>query len=75
MEDVFIELIKGLPTAGVLFYIWFVTNNGHIKEREQWRGEISEVSKTLAKTTEQVSRLQYIIENYVLKDGKTRDRA
>lgn len=62
--------ISGLSTAGLMFYIWYTTNVTHARERAEWRGELKSTSEVLNKVTEQVNKLTYIIENYVIKQSK-----
>lgn len=74
MEEAIINLLGGLPTAAVLFYIWYVTNNTHAREREEWRSELNAHTKTIQAITEQTNKLTYIIENYVINNRATTDR-
>lgn len=74
MEEAIINALSGLPTAAVLFYIWYVTNSTHAKEREEWRGELSLHTKTIQAIVEQTNRLNFIIENYVIDKREVGNR-
>ncbi len=66
MEEIIFNILSGLPTAAAVLYIWVVSERNHTKEREEWRAEIRGLSGILNKVTDQVNKLSFIIENYVL---------
>lgn len=71
MDELIFNVLSGLPTAASVMYIWIVSERNHAKEREMWRAEITGINTALNAVTQQVSQLTYIIENYVLNNGKT----
>jgi len=70
MEEIIFNILSGLPTAAAVLYIWVVSERNHTKEREEWRSELKDMSGILGKVTEQVNKLSFIIENYVLTNRK-----
>lgn len=74
MDELIMQMLSGLPSAAILLYVWITTNREHQRERELWRSEISGINKVLGEVTKQVAQLTFIIENYVLNNGKTGDR-
>lgn len=70
MEEIIFNILSGLPTAAAVLYIWVVSERNHTKEREEWRGELKEMAGILNKVTDQVNKLSFIIENYVINNGK-----
>jgi hypothetical protein len=70
MQEIVMGLLPGLPTAAVLFYILVTNQKNHAKEREEWRREIADITNVLRGVTEQVNKLSFIIENYVIRNGK-----
>ena len=68
MEEAVLKMLSQLPTAGVLFYIWYVTNNSYIKERDQWRKEIVAMNNVIQALTNTINKLTYILENYVTNE-------
>lgn len=71
MDELILQMLSGLPTAAAVLYIWIVSERSHSKEREMWRSEIRGINQVLTSVTTQVSQLTFIIENYVLNNGKT----
>ncbi|MDR0510914.1 MAG: hypothetical protein LBH06_07470 [Rikenellaceae bacterium] len=69
MQEIVMGLLPGLPTAAVLFYILVTNQKNHAKEREEWRRELSGMAGVLRGVTEQVNKLSFIIENYVIRNG------
>lgn len=74
MEEIILNTLSGLPTALVLFYVWFASDKNHAKEREEWRSELRASNEILNKVTEQVNQLTFIIQNYVISSRKNPDR-
>lgn len=74
IPDAFWSILNGLPTAAVLFYVWYSSNTTHARERAEWRNEIKATNEILTKVTEQVNKLTFIIENYVINQPKTTNR-
>ena len=70
MEEIIFNILSGLPTAAAVLYIWVVSERNHTKEREEWRSELRDMASILNKVTDQVNKLSYIIENYVLTNRK-----
>lgn len=70
MEEIIFNILSGLPTAAAVLYIWVVSERNHTKEREEWRSELKEMAGILNKVTDQVNKLSFIIENYVLGNRK-----
>lgn len=70
MEEIIFNLLSGLPTAAAVLYIWIISERNHTKEREEWRSELREMAGILNKVTDQVNKLSFIIENYVLTNRK-----
>lgn len=71
MEEIILRMMDNLPTAAALLYIWVVSNNSHSKEREEWRSDIRASTEVLNAITQQVNKLTFIIENYVITDRKS----
>lgn len=81
MEEIIFKILAGLPTAAAVLYIWIVSEKSHSKEREQWRQTIEqrdqrflEIQKVTNQLIGEVKKLTYIIENYVINNGKATDR-
>lgn len=74
MEDIFAKMLEQLPSAAMMLYVWIASNRSHSRERELWRSEISSINIVLSEVTKQVNQLTFIIENYVINNGKTGDR-
>lgn len=70
MNEVILNILSGLPTAAAMMYVWVVTNNAHMKEREAWRVEINGLASGFNLINTQIQKLNYIIENYVITEGK-----
>lgn len=66
--------ISGLSSAGLMFYIWYTTNVTHARERAEWRQELKTTNEVLNKVVEQVNKLTFIIENYVIIQPKNTNR-
>lgn len=81
MEEILFKMLETVPMVAVVLYIWIVCEKSHSKEREQWRQTIDsrdqrytaqqEVMNQLIK---EIQKLTYIIENYVIRNGKTTNR-
>lgn len=70
MEEIIFNILSGLPTAAAVLYIWVISERNHAKEREGWRSELKDMAGILNKVTDQVNKLSFIIENYVINDRK-----
>lgn len=69
MDEAILSVLSGLPTASVLLYVWIVSNSSHNKEREAWRGELQKLTEAFNLINNQIQKLDFIIENYVIKQG------
>ncbi|MEG0518308.1 MAG: hypothetical protein RR555_05510 [Bacteroidales bacterium] len=70
IPDALSSILTNLPTAAAMFYVWYVSNTAHAKEREEWRAEIKSITEALKASTEQLNKLTYIIENHVFNKPK-----
>lgn len=70
MEEIIFNILSGLPTAAAVLYVWIISERNHTKEREGWRAELKDMAGILNKVTDQVNKLSFIIENYVINDRK-----
>ncbi|MEG1635724.1 MAG: hypothetical protein RR277_00390 [Rikenellaceae bacterium] len=75
MNEAILNILSGLPSTAVVMYIWIHTNTAHIKEREAWRSEIKDLSAAFNQINTNITKLNYIIENYVIiKQGEGTSR-
>lgn len=78
MEETLISLVNGVPIAAAVLYVWIVSEKNNRKEIESWRETVNkkdeylvEMQKAISKLSEEINKLTFIIENYVV--GKRKD--
>lgn len=71
MEEVILNLLSGLPSAACVMYVWIETNKAHVLEREVWRREITDLTKAFNLINNQIQKLDFIIETYVIEKRNT----
>lgn len=74
MEEAILNLLSGLPSAACMMYVWIETNKNHARERERWATELSEITKAFNAINNQIQKLDFIIENYVVEKRELGNR-
>lgn len=77
MEQALLNLVTGVPIAAAVLYVWIVSEKNHTAEIQAWRGTIEKKDELLkgmqdavTKLTTEISKLTFIIENYVVRNRK-----
>ena len=77
MEEALLNLINGVPIAAAVMYVWIVSERNHSSEITKWRETVEkkdllmkDMQDAITKLTAEISKLTFIIENYVIRNGK-----
>lgn len=75
MEEALLSLVNGVPVAAAVLYVWIVSEKNNQKEIQEWRetvkqkdGYLAEMQQAISQLTNQVNKLTFIIENYVISN-------
>lgn len=78
MEEAILSLLNGIPIAGAVMYVWIVSERTHASEIKAWRESaekkdayLREMQEAITKLTTEISKLTFIVENYVIGNRKT----
>jgi len=77
MDQALLNLVNGIPIAAAVLYVWVISEKNHTQEIANWRVMMEKKDQILKETQETISKLvieikksTFIIENYVIRNGK-----
>jgi len=77
MEQALLNLVNGIPIAAAVLYVWFIYEKNHTSEIVKWRETVEkkdmilkDMQDAITKLTTEISKLTYIIDNYVVGNRK-----
>lgn len=81
MEEALLNLVNGVPIAAAVLYVWIVSEKNNRSEIAKWRETIEkkdavlkDMQDAITKLTTEISKLTFIIENYVVRNRKNSAR-
>jgi 3-oxoacyl-(acyl-carrier-protein) synthase len=81
MEEALLNLVNGVPIAAAVLYVWIVSDKNHMNEIAKWRETVEkkdmilkDMQEAITKLTTEISKLTYIIDNYVVRNRKNSSR-
>jgi hypothetical protein len=77
MEQALLNLVNGIPIAAAVLYVWIISEKNHTSEIVKWRETVEkkdmilkDMQDAITKLTTEISKLTYIIDNYVVGNRK-----
>ena len=77
MDQALLNLVNGIPIAAAVLYIWRISDKNHMEEIAKWREtfekkdqELKQMQASVISLTAQIQKLTFILENYVIRNGK-----